>query len=56
MAGYPAFRKAEVKDIGRLEMNLDDHADGVKWVNDGKEEGWGTYTFRYCKYEPKLRV
>ncbi|KAJ7849624.1 hypothetical protein B0H14DRAFT_2582351 [Mycena olivaceomarginata] len=39
-----------------LEVNLDDFSDGVKWMKDGKEEGWRTYTLRYCKYEPKLRV
>ncbi|KAK7028649.1 acetyltransferase [Favolaschia claudopus] len=53
MAGYPVFQKAGFKEIGRLEVNLDDYADGVKWVKDGKEQDWGTYTFRYCMYEPK---
>ncbi|KAJ6506797.1 acyl-CoA N-acyltransferase, partial [Mycena sanguinolenta] len=50
MAGYVAFKKAGFKEIGRLEVNLDDYADGVKWIKNGKEEDWGTYIFRYCKY------
>jgi hypothetical protein len=25
-------------------------------MKDGKDKGWGRYTLRYCKYEPKLRV
>ncbi|KAJ7086269.1 hypothetical protein C8R44DRAFT_536051, partial [Mycena epipterygia] len=25
---YPAFRKAGLKEIGRLDVNLDDYADG----------------------------
>jgi hypothetical protein len=41
MAGYPAFRKAGFKEMGRLEVNLHDYAEGVKWVKDGKEEDWG---------------
>ncbi|KAJ7256172.1 hypothetical protein B0H12DRAFT_518422 [Mycena haematopus] len=56
MAGYPVFVKAGFKEIGKLEANLDDYADGVKWVKDGKEHDWGTYTFRYCKYDPKPRT
>ncbi|KAJ7321119.1 acyl-CoA N-acyltransferase [Mycena albidolilacea] len=56
MAGYPVFRKAGFKEIGKLELNLDDYADGVKWVKDGEEQDWGTYTFRYCKYEPKPKA
>ncbi|KAJ7925681.1 hypothetical protein B0H13DRAFT_1862938 [Mycena leptocephala] len=28
-----------------------DYADGVKWMKDGKEEDWGTHTFRHYKYE-----
>jgi hypothetical protein len=42
--------------IRRLEVNLDNFSDGVKWMKDGKDKGWGTYTLRYCKYELKLRV
>jgi hypothetical protein len=30
MAGYLVFRKAGLKEIGRLEVNLDDYADGIK--------------------------
>ncbi|KAJ7897531.1 hypothetical protein B0H13DRAFT_1884637 [Mycena leptocephala] len=30
MAGYPAFRKVGFEDIGRLEVALDDYADGVE--------------------------
>ncbi|KAJ7844200.1 acyl-CoA N-acyltransferase [Mycena leptocephala] len=56
MAGYPVFYKAGFREIGRLEVNLDDYADGVKWIKDGKEQDWGMYTFRYCKYEPKPKV
>ncbi|KAJ7076018.1 hypothetical protein B0H15DRAFT_865156 [Mycena belliarum] len=56
MAGAPVFLKAGFKEIGKLELNLDDYADGVKWVKDGKEQDWGTYTFRYCMYEPKPRT
>ncbi|KAJ7878431.1 hypothetical protein B0H13DRAFT_1722326 [Mycena leptocephala] len=51
VAGYPVFYKAGFREIGRLEVNLDDYADG-----DGKEQDWGMYTFRYCKYEPKPKV
>ncbi|KAJ7856416.1 hypothetical protein B0H13DRAFT_1902674 [Mycena leptocephala] len=36
MAGYPAFRKVGFEDIGRLEADLDDYGDGVKWVKDRK--------------------
>jgi hypothetical protein len=39
MAGYPAFRSAGFIEIGRLEVNLDGYADGVRCVNYGKEEG-----------------
>ncbi|KAJ7853203.1 hypothetical protein B0H13DRAFT_1904279 [Mycena leptocephala] len=51
MAGYPAFRKVGFEDIGRMEVDLGDYADGVKWVKDGKEKDCEKYTFRYCKYE-----
>ncbi|KAJ7847402.1 hypothetical protein B0H13DRAFT_1907330 [Mycena leptocephala] len=47
MAGYPAFRKVGFEDIGRLEVDLDDYADGIKWVKDRKEKDWGKYTFRH---------
>ncbi|KAJ7889430.1 hypothetical protein B0H13DRAFT_1888052 [Mycena leptocephala] len=40
------------EDIGRLEVDLDDYADGVKWVKDRKEKDWGKHTFRYCKAAP----
>ncbi|KAJ6461327.1 hypothetical protein C8R45DRAFT_531867 [Mycena sanguinolenta] len=56
MAGYPVFLKAGFKEIGKLELNLDNYAKGVKWMKDGKEQDWGTYTFRYCKYEPKPKT
>jgi hypothetical protein len=56
MAGYPAFRKVGFEDIGRLEVDLGDYADGVKWVKDRKEKDWGEYTFRYYKYGAKPRV
>ncbi|KAJ7814363.1 hypothetical protein B0H13DRAFT_1924891 [Mycena leptocephala] len=52
MAGYPAFRKVGFEDIGRLEVDLDDYVDVVKWVKDRKEKDWGKYTFRYCKAAP----
>ncbi|KAJ7865820.1 hypothetical protein B0H13DRAFT_1898381 [Mycena leptocephala] len=45
MAWYPAFRKAGFEDIGRLEVDVDDCADGVKRVKNGKEEDWVTWTF-----------
>jgi hypothetical protein len=41
MAGYPAFRKAGFREIRRLEVNLDDCVNGVKWMKQGKEEDWG---------------
>jgi hypothetical protein len=44
------------KEIRRLEVNLDDYADGVKCVNNGKEEDWGRYIFRYCKCAPKQSI
>ncbi|KAF8202752.1 acyl-CoA N-acyltransferase [Mycena galopus ATCC 62051] len=56
MAGYPLFYKAGFREIGRLEVNLDEYANGVKWMKDGNEQDWGMYTFRYCKYEPKPRA
>jgi hypothetical protein len=28
-----------------------DYTDGVKWMKNGKEKDWGTYTFRHCQYE-----
>ncbi|KAJ6583422.1 hypothetical protein DFH09DRAFT_911503 [Mycena vulgaris] len=28
VAGYPVFRKARFEEIGRLEVNLDDYANG----------------------------
>jgi hypothetical protein len=56
MAGCPVLRKAGFEDVGMLEVEVDDQVDGVKWMKDRKEEDWGTYTFRYCKYEPKPGV
>jgi hypothetical protein len=38
MDRYPMFVKAGFKEIWKLEVNLDDYADGVKWVKNGKEQ------------------
>jgi ribosomal protein S18 acetylase RimI-like enzyme len=57
MARYPAFRKSGFREIGRLEVDLNDYANGVKWVNfEGRERGLGDIHFRHIKYEPKHRV
>ncbi|KAJ7791847.1 hypothetical protein B0H14DRAFT_3566012 [Mycena olivaceomarginata] len=57
MARYPAFRKSGFREIRRLEVDLNDYADGVKWVNfEGQERGLGDIHFRHIKYEPKHRV
>jgi hypothetical protein len=54
--GGAAVAALSPSPIEKLEVDLDDYAEGVKWMKDGKEEDWGTYTFRHCKYEPKPRV
>ena len=48
-AGYKAFEKQGFKEIGRLELDLDDFAeDGVRneMTKDGK---WGRYVWRWMK-------
>ncbi|KAJ7348238.1 hypothetical protein DFH08DRAFT_807982 [Mycena albidolilacea] len=40
------LKKIANDDRIKWEMDLNVHGDRVKWVNDGKEEDWGTYTFR----------
>ncbi|KAF9435828.1 hypothetical protein BGZ76_005431 [Entomortierella beljakovae] len=54
MSGWPAFAKGGFVEVGRLELNLDDYAQGVKWKKDNNEEtDWGVYIWRWMKRVPK---
>ena len=49
-AGQNAFEKAGFKEIGKLQVNLDEYAGGRK---NGDGGDWGSYTFRYMKRDAK---
>ncbi|KAF8866751.1 hypothetical protein BDZ45DRAFT_768523 [Acephala macrosclerotiorum] len=55
--GYRAFEKAGYKEVGRLELCLDDFAEDEEGmgVRDGESEGgdgrWGDYVWRYMRRE-----
>ncbi|KAF9117628.1 hypothetical protein BGW39_001998 [Mortierella sp. 14UC] len=54
MGGWPAYAKAGFVEVGRLELNLDDYAQGIKWnQEDGSEKDWGTYYWPYMRRDPK---
>ncbi|KAF9303666.1 hypothetical protein BGZ74_003292 [Mortierella antarctica] len=57
MSGWPAYAKAGFVEVGRLELKLDDYAQGVKRKlidADGKEveEEWGVYVWRWMRRGP----
>ncbi|KAF9909586.1 hypothetical protein BX616_011126 [Lobosporangium transversale] len=59
MSGWPAFAKAGFVEVGRLELNLDDYAQGIKRkIRSGedsvvkREEDWGTYIWRWMRRDP----
>ncbi|KAF9173743.1 hypothetical protein BGX21_010228 [Mortierella sp. AD011] len=59
MGAWPTYAKAGFVEVGRLELTLDDYAQGVKWnvKNDEGEEteqDWGVYIWRWMKRDPKL--
>ncbi|KAF9122226.1 hypothetical protein BG015_005622 [Linnemannia schmuckeri] len=54
MGGWPAYANAGFVEVGRLELNLDDYAQGIKWdQGDGSEKDWGTYYWPYMRRDPK---
>ncbi|KAF9106042.1 hypothetical protein BGX27_009341 [Mortierella sp. AM989] len=58
MEGTPAYEKAGFVEVGKLELKLDDYAQGVRRKvksNDGveTEEEWGMYIWRWMKRTPK---
>jgi GNAT superfamily N-acetyltransferase len=54
MGGWRAYAKAGFVEVGRLELCLDDYAQGVKWKQeDGSEKDWGTYFWPYMRRDPK---
>ena len=47
-AGWRVFEKEGFGEVGRLEVDLDEYAEGLR--NEGREDGrWGFYVFRYMK-------
>lgn len=61
MAGVPIFGKSGFKEVGRLEVELDDWAEGIKKpiLRDGsedsevlREESWGKYIWTWMKWTP----
>ncbi|KAF9342660.1 hypothetical protein BGX26_007079 [Mortierella sp. AD094] len=59
MGGWPAYAKSGFVEIGRLELTLDDYAQGVKWrvknhEGEETEQDWGVYIWRWMKRDPKL--
>ncbi|KAG9061893.1 hypothetical protein KI688_007044 [Linnemannia hyalina] len=54
MGALQAYAKAGFVEVGRLELRLDDYAQGVKWrQEDGSEKEWGTYFWPYMRRDPK---
>ena len=54
MGALGAYAKAGYVEVGRLELRLDDYAQGVKWKQeDGSEKEWGTYFWPYMRRDPK---
>ncbi|KAF9200364.1 hypothetical protein BGZ49_009421 [Haplosporangium sp. Z 27] len=57
MGAVPAYAKSGFVEVGRLELKLDDYAQGFKWkVTDDegqvKEQEWGTYVWNWMKRDP----
>ncbi|OAQ22137.1 acyl-CoA N-acyltransferase [Linnemannia elongata AG-77] len=54
MGAMQAYAKAGFVEVGRLELKLDDYAQGIKWKQeDGSEKEWGTYFWPYMRRDPK---
>lgn len=53
-AGWPVFKKNGFEEVERLTVDLDEYAT-KKRIVDGKEEKWGSYTFRYMLRDPRQR-
>ncbi|GJJ72860.1 hypothetical protein EMPS_05218 [Entomortierella parvispora] len=54
MGAKGAYAKAGYVEVGRLELRLDDYAQGIKWKQeDGSEKEWGTYFWPYMRRDPK---
>ena len=51
-AGHKAFAKQGFKEVGRLEVNLDDFAP-APCAEEGRDGQWGRYIFRYMKRVPQ---
>ncbi|KAG0295347.1 hypothetical protein BGZ98_001428 [Dissophora globulifera] len=58
MDGHQAYAKAGYIEVGRLELRLDDYAQGVRRKvknEDGEEveQDWGVYIWRWMRRDPK---
>ena len=56
MGGKSAFEKQGFREVGRVEANLDEYAEGKQRpLEEGSKDGsWGDYIWYYMKREPKV--
>jgi GNAT superfamily N-acetyltransferase len=52
-AGYPPLLKHGYEIFDTLTVDLDKYADRPFIDDEGKEQPWGTYTFRYMQRNPR---